>query len=284
MVRCMRILLAAWLVLFAAACGAAQNDTADPGIGFGHVHGVDVNPADGLVYAATHHGVFRLGADGPTRIADRYQDTMGFTITGPDRFLGSGHPDLREPGPPQLGLILSTDAARSWRTLSRRGESDFHALSAAGTTVYGWDSTTQTILRSDDDGISWHRGATSAVRDLDVDPGQPMHLLVATETGLLESTNGGITLTPLATQPPQPLVLIDHVSGPDRQPVLAGADSTGGFWSLTNSGWTNTGALFAPPQAFTVVGPDRYVAATAAGVFASQDGGRGWTLLARTTG
>jgi hypothetical protein len=30
------------------------------------------------------------------RVADRYQDTMGFTVTGPDRFLGSGYPDGRD--------------------------------------------------------------------------------------------------------------------------------------------------------------------------------------------
>jgi hypothetical protein len=34
---------------------------------------------------------------------------MGFTIVGPNRFLGSGHPDLRDDLPPLLGLIESTN-------------------------------------------------------------------------------------------------------------------------------------------------------------------------------
>lgn len=81
----------------------------DPGVV--HVHGLGVNPADGALYAATHTGLFRLDDDGRVeRIADRHQDTMGFTIAGPDRFLASGHPDMRDENlrvdgkPPLLGL------------------------------------------------------------------------------------------------------------------------------------------------------------------------------------
>src|SRR5687768_1013784 len=33
----------------------------DPGVS--HVHGLGVNPADGTLYIATHHGTFRLGPD-----------------------------------------------------------------------------------------------------------------------------------------------------------------------------------------------------------------------------
>lgn len=78
----------------------------DPG--FGHVHGLGINPADATVYAATHFGVWRLpsargkGNERPQRIAQRWQDTMGFTIAGPDLFYGSGHPDAREDLPPHL--------------------------------------------------------------------------------------------------------------------------------------------------------------------------------------
>ncbi len=287
--RVVQTIVVGVLLLVAAACGAGQDTTMPttrPEIGFGHVHGVDVNPADGLFYAATHYGVFRLGPEGPNRVADRYQDTMGFTIVGPDRFLGSGHPDLRDPGPVHLGLMVSTDAARSWKTLSLRGEADFHALSVAGTTVYGWNSTTQTIMRSDDDGISWQRGATAALSDLDADPRDlPLRLLAASKDGLLESNDGGLTLSRVAVQPPQPLLLLDHVgdTGADREPTLAGVDAAGRIWALTRSRWAAAGALPAPPQAFTVIGPDRYLAATADGVFLSEDAGRRWTLAAATS-
>ena len=65
---------------------------------------------------------------------------MGFTVTGPDRFLGSGHPDGREGLPPFLGLIRSTDAGRTWERVSLLGKRDFHVLEAAGERIYGFGS------------------------------------------------------------------------------------------------------------------------------------------------
>jgi hypothetical protein len=63
------------------------------------------------------------------RVADRYQDTMRFTVAGPDRFLGSGHPDFqKDPDlPPLLGLIKSEDAGQTWEPVSMLGEADFHS-------------------------------------------------------------------------------------------------------------------------------------------------------------
>ena len=47
--------------------------------------------------AAVLAGALALPEDGEaTRIADRFQDTMGFTVVGPSTFLGSGHPDSVE--------------------------------------------------------------------------------------------------------------------------------------------------------------------------------------------
>jgi hypothetical protein len=121
------------------------------------VHGLDINPADGLLYAATHFGVWRISDGGdPVRVADRYQDTMGFTIAGPDYFLGSGHPDLRDDLPAHLGLIESRDGAETWKSLSLLGEVDFHALDAKHGRIYGYDSTSSTFMVSSD-GRSWRR-------------------------------------------------------------------------------------------------------------------------------
>jgi hypothetical protein len=80
----------------------------DPGVS--HVHGLGINPADGSLIVATHYGSFRIPRDGDeaVRIGDSFQDTMGFTVAGPDHFLGSGHPDLagaRAGRPSRLGLI-----------------------------------------------------------------------------------------------------------------------------------------------------------------------------------
>jgi hypothetical protein len=282
------VLSAIAAVLVATACSAPTGSTSDddsvrePEPGFGHVHGIDVNPADGTVYAATHHGVFRLGPAGPERIADRRQDTMGFTIAGPDLFLGSGHPDPREAGPPHLGFISSADRAETWTSVALSGEADFHALSAAGATIYGLDATRGVVMRSDDGGQNWQQGARVPAADIDADPDDPLRVLATEESGLQESADGGVSFSPAPVQPPRPLVLLDHVDHTDghRDPRLVGVDSTGGVWALTGGGWATSGRLPGPPEAFTVIAPDQYLAATEDGVLRSDDGGRTWSVIA----
>jgi hypothetical protein len=280
-----RVLLAIIALLTAAACSAPDPSPAPPpagatpNIGFGHVHGVDLNPADGLIYAATHTGVFRLGPDGPQRIADRYQDTMGFVVAGPDLFLGSGHPDLREPGPSHLGLIRSTDRAQTWTTVGLSGEADFHSLTVSGSTVYGLDSTDGLVMRSDDDGASWQPGATLAAADLEVDPANPRRVLATTRDGLQESTDGGVTFGASGNQPPGLLVMVDHVER-NGGPALAGVDPAGGVWESAGTGWSQVGALPGAPQAFTVLSDGRYAAATEEAVLTSDDAGRTWRTIA----
>jgi hypothetical protein len=87
--------------LVAPACGGEERQSAagplvleDPGPV--HVHGL--GSADGALYIATHAGLWRLeeGEAKAERIGESYQDTMGFTVLAPDRFLGSGHPDLAD--------------------------------------------------------------------------------------------------------------------------------------------------------------------------------------------
>ena len=51
-------------VLTGGACATPAVTAPDRGPGaidqaFGHVHGIELNPANGRFYAATHHGVFQ---------------------------------------------------------------------------------------------------------------------------------------------------------------------------------------------------------------------------------
>ena len=154
--------IAAWS---AAGCGGDEErqftpfTVQDPGPV--HVHGLGINPADGALYIATHTGLWRVapGAQTATRVADRYQDTMGFTVLDANSFLGSGHPDLkeaREEGlPPLLGLIESQDAGNTWRSISLLGEADFHVLRSAGDRIYGFDATNVRLMASEDAGRTW---------------------------------------------------------------------------------------------------------------------------------
>jgi hypothetical protein len=91
------VLVGAWLLRSTPTTKEQAVGFSDPGLI--HVHGLGVDAADGGVYAATHSGLFRLpdGSSGPAvRVADRWQDTMAFTVVGPNQFIASGHPDLRE--------------------------------------------------------------------------------------------------------------------------------------------------------------------------------------------
>lgn len=119
-----------------------------------HVHGLGVDPADGALFIASHTGLFRVaeGESKAKRVGDRYQDTMGFTVVGPHRFLGSGHPDLRDDLPPLLGLIGSSNAGSSWKPVSLLGEADFHVLRSSGGRTYGYDSSGDQLLTSADRG------------------------------------------------------------------------------------------------------------------------------------
>lgn len=134
------------VVMGLAACSAQEKNVVSSGLaalpgadpGLAHVHAVGVDPGDGTLYAASHLGVFRVPASGDAvRIANRYQDTMGFTVIGQSHFLGSGHPDLREDLPSHLGLIESTDGGQTWQSLSLSGQADFHALRVTGDRIYG---------------------------------------------------------------------------------------------------------------------------------------------------
>lgn len=114
-----------------------------------HIHGLGINPADRSLFIATHTGTWRV-ANGTTkaeRVGDNYQDTMGFTVVGPNRFLGSGHPATADQ-PPLLGLIESDDAGKTWEPVTRHrkaisssGSREWRAKSAAS---LAWSRTTVT--------------------------------------------------------------------------------------------------------------------------------------------
>ena len=282
------------LVLLLAGCAGGQGD-GEPAAGFtdpgmGHVHGLGIDATSGDVLAATHTGLFRLGEGGqPVRVADRWQDTMGFTVEG-DRLLGSGHPDLREDLPVHLGLIESTDAGQTWTAISLQGEADLHALTVAGPEVYGWDSVSGAVLASTDDGITWDDGqAFEAVTDLAVEPASSA-LLATTADGLLSSADRGATFTAFAPQPPALLLQVEPVTTPEgdgssgdsrgSEPGLAGVAVDGTVWHLSGGEWTTTGALDAPPAAFTVTPDGDFLAATEQEIVRSEDTGQTWLQVA----
>ena len=244
-----------------------------------HVHGLGVDPGDGVLYAATHSGLFRLPEQGKAaRVANRAQDTMGFSVVGPGKFIGSGHPDIREDDvrPPLLGLIESKDRGETWDRISLHGEADFHALHAAHGNVYGYDSTSQTFMVSQNR-KDWDRRSTLPMADFAVDPADPDTILATTERGVVRSTDGGRQWQPVAGAPT--LVVLTW-AGPGQ---LYGVTPDGFVQRSEDGGvtWGERGSVGGAPEAVTVDVRDGketlYVAATDRGILASDDQGRTFT-------
>jgi hypothetical protein len=271
---------ALWFVARDESNDDPVSDGADPGVA--HVHGLGINPADGALIVATHYGSFRIpaGSEEAVRLGGSFQDTMGFTVAGPDHFLGSGHPDvqgIRSGQPTRLGLIESTDGGLTWTGLSLGGEVDFHGLAVAHDRVYGWDSGTGRFMVSDNR-VDWDTRSTVDLYAFAVDVDHPDHVIGAGADGLLDSTDGGRTWR--------------NIGGPQLAALsweaaagLWGVDPGGAVWHRDGGEWQRVGALPGEPQAILATADALYAAAHdddgVTGIYRSTDDGRTWDLRYR---
>lgn len=245
-----------------------------------HVHGLGLDPADDALLVATHTGLWKLnlGEGKAARIGDSRQDTMGFTVVGPNRFLGSGHPDLRDDLPSHLGLIESMDAGMTWRSVSLLGEADLHVLRFVNGRLYGYDSNTGLLLVSDDVGRSWaERVAPGLILDLAVHPRNTERLVATTSRGLTRSEDGGRTWTTIGQA-------LGYLAWPTDNRLYV-VDTRGTVYVSADSGATLrvVGSLGSEPAALlAATDTELYVALHDSAIRQSIDGGVTWT--ARTTG
>ncbi len=272
---------------FVAGCGGSnENDAAAPTtneIGPVHVHGLGVNPADQALYVATHTGLYRIpeGESEASRVGDNYQDTMGFTVVGPDHFLGSGHPDARTDLPPFLGLIESDVAGEKWKSVSLLGRADFHVLEAAGERVYGFGSDFKTrreqFLVSDDGGSQWQsRDFPESLISLAINPDDPKQLIASSQNRLFESDDAGKSWQSLDGEPgllAWPTVNSRYVI--DKDGTVSVSDAV-------TSDWREVGGLGAAPAAFEAESAGALFAALHDGsIVQSSDGGQTWELRSK---
>lgn len=248
-----------------------------------HVHGLGVDPQDGALMIATHTGLFRAppGERTARRVGGLYQDTMGFTIIGAGRFLGSGHPGAADTDePPFLGLIESRDGGRSWRSVSLRGRVDFHVLEASGRRVVGFGSDfgsrRPVLLVSSDAGRTWReRRPPEPLVDLALMPGNPDRWVASGERRLYASLDAGRSWRRLDAPPG----LLAWTERDGLSLLTAGGDALrstdgGASWKPAGRAPGRPAALGAGPGAL-------YLALHDGTIMRSADAGRTWTLRSR---
>jgi photosystem II stability/assembly factor-like uncharacterized protein len=198
-----------------------------------------------------------------------------FAFTGPDRLVGSGHPDSPTlPG--SLGLMESSDDGQSWTAISRVGLSDLHVIKPDGGTLVAYDTTLGATIVSADGGKTWAERSTpaGAVLDVAIDPADPTYLVASTGKLLSRSANQGRSWKRLGPAPRAELAW--GRSGFFR------ADGDGSVRKSGDRGrsWTRVGKLDGPPGKLVQTGNGTLYAALDNGsIQRSQDGGRSWKTV-----
>jgi hypothetical protein len=217
-----------------------------------HVHEIVVDPAGDGFLLGMHDGLFAASADGEIggRIGQHAFDAMGLTVVGDD-LLASGHPGPNSPaewGSPHLGIIRSSDGARSWSPVTFTGEKDFHVLaSGVDGAVFGISTDSSRLLVSTDVGQTWaEAGASVPALDLAVDA--TGRLIAATPQGLQVSLDDGASFTAWAGTPS----MYALSSSPDQQRVV-GIDARERIWVTTAGAdaWEQVGRAHGGVQAVT---------------------------------
>jgi hypothetical protein len=248
------------------------------------VGSLSVNPADSTLYMGTNTGLFRIteGASEPERVtgelrtpdgSGKVSESLVVRFTGPDQLLASGHPAAGESLPPQLGLISSDDAGKTWSPVSELGTADFHAIEPSGDTLVAALFQQPQVLVSEDDGREWEtRAAPMPLVSLEVDPADARHWVGSTERGLFVSRDAGGSWRP--NDPIPNIRLAWSESG-----ELYRIDPGGPVKVSTDGGetWEDRGTTGGEPQAITVDGETVYVALIDGTVKRSTDGGQSFT-------
>jgi BNR/Asp-box repeat len=294
--RRLGVVLVAFVAVLAGGCGGGEDDSStaatsalavpwvdpdgDPPI----IGSLSVNPADSVLYMGTNTGLFRIpeNASEPERVtgqlrtpdgSGKVSESLVVRFTGPDQALASGHPAAGEALPPQLGLIRTEDAAKTWSPVSELGTADFHAIEPSGDTLVAALFQQAQVLVSEDDGRTWEtRAAPMPLVSLEVDPSDPRRWIGSTERGLFVSRDAGGSWRP---NDPIPNIRLAWAEGSDLYRI-----DPGGLVQVSTDGgetWEERGTTGGEPQAMTVDGETLYVALIDGTVKRSTDGGQSFT-------
>ena len=263
-------------LLAVAACSPQQSpaspSTTETGGGSpprAHVHGITVSGETGQILLATHDGLFDVTSEPATKIGET-NDLMGFTAGPADGvFYASGHPGPGSDLPNPMGLLKSTDGGKTWKQLSRQGESDFHGMTTTQSGIVAFDGA----LRTSTDGKTWNTiTADFTPAALSGHPDSNT-VLATTPNGIQRSTDAGITWKPLKDGPVLQFAAFAHPA------EAVGVEPDGTVYYSAESGetWIKRGRIDGQVMAIASIkgadGRPWIWAATPEGVAVSTDGG-----------
>lgn len=223
--------------------------------GIDHVHALVRDSGTGRILAATHLGLYEIAPSGAaSRIGESTDDLMSLTVDGTGDLYASGHPGAGSAATNPLGLIRSTDGGRTWASVSREGESDFHALTVHGSTIIGLADTS--LATSRDSGRTWQvRGRTDAAT-LTLDSST---LWATGPSGLQRSSDDGANLRSVPDAPQL------HLGSAAVDDAVWGVGDDGTVWRRDDlGGWTRTASIPSgdPASAIVAASPDRALVVT----------------------
>jgi hypothetical protein len=271
-----------------AACGggasanggsAVVSSAADPP----YVGALEVDPAGGAVLLATNRGLYRVREDQIKPMSSRLGRSdvakgLAFRFTGPGEAVGSGHPGRGRSQWAVLGLVTTDDGARTWRSVSRLGAADFHAIAVSGDTLAAAPGGEATVLVSRDGGRNFEtKTAPLALEDLELDPSDPERWVGTAQTGVHLTTDGGETWRP--ADPAGGARLVWPASDALFRTDVDGRVSRSSDGGVT---WEDVGRVDGETLALAAVDERTLYAADVEGVVrVSRDGGETWTEYAR---
>jgi hypothetical protein len=249
-----------------------------------YVNDLAIDPQDPDAFLLTTNTGFYRVADGKaTRIesvvrAEGREAPIGsfleLAVMPDGTLLGSGHPDSGAL-PEFLGLIRSDDNGRTWESVSRLGDADFHKMIERHDRLYAWDAVLSALLVSRDRGETWEENFTprGLVLDFEIDPDDPKVVVLSNEQQLFRTEDGGQTWR--AGDQGQGI----RLAWPEADRLVRiGVDGAVMHSSDSGRTWERVGEVGpAAPADFEAVSRDElYLALVDGSIVHTTDGGRSW--------